>query len=158
MRGWLVPVRIGFITMSVGYLYRNDVNCLFLRYEGELTPSDFAAVIDHALADPAIPSEHLRFSDLRSVTAGPDTAALQKMAKVGDAAEERKIALRHAILVGGEAEFGLARLYHAHREQGPDVMNVFREYEAALIWLGLPSDLPDPFSEGRWQPDWSNAG
>jgi hypothetical protein len=138
--------------VPIEYLYRGDLNCLFLRYRGELKASDLSAVIDRVVADTTVPPRHLRLSDLRSITAGPDAEIVQKMAQRADAGERQKSAIRAAILGGSDLQYGMARLYQAYRENGQEEISIFKTYAEALKWLELPADTPDIFAiEDGWK-------
>ena len=47
---------------------------------------------------------------------------------------------RRAVVVRSDAAFGVARMYELSRSPAPDDLQVFRELEAALEWLGLTAD------------------
>lgn len=52
---------------------------------------------------------------------------------------------RRAIVVGDrDVYFGIARMYEMLRDRGPEQIHVFRKYDEAIAWLGLPPDYPRP--------------
>ncbi len=46
-----------------------------------------------------------------------------------------------AILAPHNAMFGLGRMYEAYTSQSPETVQVFRDPQQALSWLGAPADL-----------------
>lgn len=54
---------------------------------------------------------------------------------------------QRAILVGSEVAFGVARMYELLRTPAPDQLQVFRELEPALEWLGLTEAKADVLAQ-----------
>ena len=46
-----------------------------------------------------------------------------------------------AILAAHDAVFGLGRMYEAYTDESPETVQVFRDPQQALSWLGAPADL-----------------
>jgi hypothetical protein len=51
---------------------------------------------------------------------------------------------RRAVVVGADVIFGLARMYEQLADQSPDQFRVFRDYDEAVRWLGLPEGWTPP--------------
>jgi hypothetical protein len=122
-----------------------------IRVTGAVAPSDFEGMCRHMLADPAVLPNHLRFSDLRLATDMPGPAQAEEIAHILDAFDRRKPPHRAVILTNNNMKFGMARLFHAHRDNAPENINIVRDYDAALAWLGLPPDTPDLFRPEDWE-------
>lgn len=124
--------------MSVKYAYLLEIGCLLLRLRGTVRVADFKDAIDRAKADPDVPSLHLRFTDMRAIEGIFAPADVQQVAKLTNSLDEAKPPERSAILVGNDFYFGLARMFRAYRGDMEDRVNIFRDYQEALRWLGLP--------------------
>jgi hypothetical protein len=107
-------------------------------FEGELTGSDVADLMDRHLRDPssALP---LGLFDLSGVTAmgiSSDSvrAAARRVAEhVNSRVEEGKL----AIVAPRDLLFGMARMYGILRSESPVEVRVFRQRGEAESWLGL---------------------
>lgn len=133
--------------MPIEYAFHDAFNCLLVRITGAVTEADFSGAAARVSSDPRIEAGHIRFTDLRMVRELPSAAELEGIAWRISELGRRKSALRSAILVGTDHHFGMARLFQAHRGVDQDTISVFREYDEAARWLGLPTDGPDLFGE-----------
>lgn len=136
--------------MPVEYRYDVETGCLLFRLRGHLNLQEFKDAVARAKADPDIPPGHLRFSDLRAILGTPNAGDVEEIARLSNALDEVKPPRLSALLADQDFFFGLARMFRAHRE-GEEKINIFRDYEAAVQWLGLPEETPDLFVGEDWR-------
>ncbi len=106
--------------------------------DSELAPAVRALVEDgawepgfHALID-------AREADLTEVTPdGLRTVAGVVATYVHDVGGD----LKTAVVVSRDVVFGLGRMYEVYSEALPQTMQVFRDPQEALSWIGAPPDL-----------------
>jgi hypothetical protein len=64
----------GRLSMQIEYKFDNDLNCLLMRFTGELTPKPINDLIAAIKNMPGLGSGHLRLTDVRQATAPEATA------------------------------------------------------------------------------------
>ena len=141
--------------MTIDYRFYADWNSVLIRVVGSPSSAELEALVEALEGDARVRPQHLRFSDLRNLSVEPDADAVRTFAKSISRLQKTKPFQRNAILAGGDVYFGMARVFVSHVEDATaDAYGVFRDLREALSWLGLPPDMPDPFSEDSWVPDW----
>jgi len=123
-----------------------ESRCIFIRYTGEKAADDVRDVIDAVAADPGMRAYPSRLHDFRSVAGGIDSERLRALAGYATTRrEELGGGRRTAIVVARDVSFGEARIYQAYSEIADREIRVFRSFEEAAAWLGLPVGFRDPF-------------
>jgi hypothetical protein len=85
-------------------------------------------------ADPRFEPSCLQLTDLRQVSSLKITVeGVHQMALVSPVGA----GARRAILVGTDEVYGVARMFQMLREGQPDHVQIFRELNGALAWLGV---------------------
>jgi len=101
---------------------------------GVLTEEDLRALYEKIRTDPAFEPTFCQLCDLREVTKITTTAdALRSLAQTYTFSPGS----RRAFVVGRAVDFGLARMFQAYSEVEGQTVEVFREMDDALEWLGL---------------------
>lgn len=115
----------------VDYRYEPDRNLLLVTVTGPVTDADFADA-----NFPDVPSGTLELLDLAGA-GRPEisTARLRHLAET-DTRRPQRIA-RMAILVTTDVAFGLARMYQTLSSEMKTEVQIFRDRDQALAWLGV---------------------
>ena len=115
--------------------YEIDVACRLVRvnFGGELSDEDLRTVDDSIRTDRAFVPTFRAICDLRSVTR--ITASVEGLRFLAQRA--LYLPVRRAIVVGRDADFGVARLFEAYCEAEGGTVEVFRSMADAEAWLGL---------------------
>ena len=107
-------------------------------FEGELTESDIADLMDRHLRDPrsAFP---LGLFDLCGVTAMSlsSDSVRDAAGRVAEHVNSRLEGGKLAIVAPRDLLFGMARMYEILRSESPVEVRVFRQRDEAESWLGL---------------------
>lgn len=143
--------------MTQTYAFREDWNCVLMHSSGDFVAQEYRDMVAAVKADERVKPGHLRLSDVRAVPMLPTPEFTRTVAGIMSELEAAKPSSRVAILVKGDVQFGMLRLYQGHVEDAYDRIGVFRDLEDALKWLQLPADVPDPFEPDVWRPDWNSA-
>jgi hypothetical protein len=53
---------------------------------------------------------------------------------------------RRALVVTSDVVFGMARMYQILRDESPDELEIFREMDGALQWLGVDDEKAELLS------------
>ena len=80
----------------------------------------------------------IREADLKNVTSD-GLKTLQRVIAGQMQGLERQP--KTAVLASHDAQFGLGRMYEAYTAESPENVQVFRDPQQALSWLGAPADL-----------------
>jgi hypothetical protein len=114
------------------------------RSWGMVTDQD---LLGHARAlgrDPHFRSDMRQLYDFREVTIpNVGSATVLELANLSPFG----VGARRACIVGSEVAFGMARMFQMLRDTARDEIQVFREAEPALEWLGLTEDAADVLAE-----------
>jgi hypothetical protein len=116
--------------------YELDLTCQLVRTHewGVLTDEDLRVLYEKIRTDPAFEPTFRQLCDLREVTKITTTAdALRSLAQTNTFSPGS----RRAFVVGRTVDFGLARMFQAYSEVEGQTVEVFREMNDALEWLGL---------------------
>ena len=131
----------------IRYQIHPQQGLLVAVWSGEVADADLVPTYSRIYADPAWrPGLHelvdLRGANVDGIT-GDGLRALAALVSrcVGDA-EQR---FRTAVIVSQDIGFGLARMYGAYSAESPEEVQVFRDPQSALRWLGAAADLLDTF-------------
>ena len=123
---------------------------VFSKGWGVFTPEDYFDHLARLQSDPRFDPRFHQVVDCRAITVMALTSK-----QVAELADRTGFAVqsRRAFVVSTDLQYGLSRVFAAHREMGggQDV-GVFRTMEDALAWLNLPTDL-DPFAHSAAKPD-----
>jgi hypothetical protein len=107
------------------------------RAWGILTDQDLLAHPRALAEDPLFRPSMNQLTDFREVTDfRVESATIHRIAGLSPFGA----GARRALLVGSESLYGMARMYQILRDTAPDDLQVFRELDAALEWLGLKAD------------------
>ena len=115
-----------------------------VTWRGQILDSDIEAALRAFFEDPAWePGCHalidVREADLAAVTSrGLRFVAAAAAGHVRDLEGKE---FKTAILASDDAVFGLGRMYEAYTAESPETVQVFRDLQQALSWLGAPADL-----------------
>jgi hypothetical protein len=129
--------------------------CLVLsRGWGVLTGEDLLSHVQALAADPRfVPTFH-QLVELRDVTGALPTAAAIRQLVLHNPFREGS---RRAVVVGSDLAYGLARMYEMMRANSPDLLEVFRDMDLALEWLGIPGERDAILAELREVPPMSGT-
>ena len=114
-----------------------------VTWRGHISDSDLVPALRAFFEDAAWePGCHtfidIREADMAEVTSnGLKIVAAVSKAYVRDLEGE----FRTAVLVSHDAVFGLGRMYEAYTVESKQTVQVFRDLQQALSWLGAPADL-----------------
>jgi hypothetical protein len=113
----------------------DPVRCLVLsRAWGVLTDHDLLAHTRAVAADPRFAPHFNQLADLRDVTEFQvATSTIWEIARLNPYGA----GARRAAVVRSDLVYAMARMYQMMRAQSLDEMEVFRELDQALHWLGL---------------------
>jgi len=101
---------------------------------GILTDRDIVAHARALAADPHFEPRFRQLADLREVTAmDVTTAGVRQLVE----ANPFGAGARRAVVVRDDVVYGMARMYELMRGESPDAVEVFRELDQGLQWLGL---------------------
>lgn len=133
--------------MSESYLI-DTVRCLVVsRAWGTMTDEDWVDHYRRLRGDPAFDAGFRQLADMREVTRVAVSAAT-----VAEVARRRVFAAdaRRAFVVGGDAAFGVARMYatYAGLHAGGEV-RVYRDMRDAERWLSGTEDAAAPWVTPR---------
>jgi len=134
--------------MSSAYVIDEAHRVVFSRAAGEFTYADVATHMDRLQADARFRpdmSQILDFSDVVAIAITNDQIRELASRKVFGPGSHR------AFVAPADYEFGLARMFQAHREfEGETGITVFRKMAEAVSWIGVPADVVEKaFAELR---------
>lgn len=116
---------------------------------GVLTDRELLAQARALAADPRFRPHWSQLADFREVTQLQVTSeGVRKLAEVSPFGA----GARRAILVGTDETYGVARMFQMMRSQRQDEIEVFRERNAALEWLGVDASLDAELAELALMP------
>lgn len=128
--------------MPITYSLNREHDLVVTRFTGRPGDDEFLELYDRLLHDPDYRLGTNELADVREADRLDVTAeGLRKI----DEMHRRRYAgsdagFRTAILTARDQPFGVARMYQAFSEEGPEHVLVSRSPEEALAWLGLAPD------------------
>ena len=131
------------------YMFRigEGHGCVFVKWRGLVTLADNEAFFKDLEASPGFRAGLHRLHDYRDAEFQYTTAyvrsLLAKDTMAGGSHGFRKVAM----LVSTDFAFGISRMYQILSKDPNQEFWSFRDLEKAIEWLGLPADIPDPFTE-----------
>ena len=101
---------------------------------GVLTDGELLAHVRALTVDPRFVRNFYQLADLRDVADVEVSAAtIREMARLNPYGDGS----RRAVVVTSDVLFGMARMYQILRDEPTDQLEIFRELDAALRWLGI---------------------
>lgn len=120
--------------MPGGYLIDQTRSIVLTRAWGVLKDSEVIAHARALAADPRFAPPLNQLSDFRDVTEFQVTAAtIREMVTLSPFGAGS----RRAFVMGADFGFGLARMFEIMRNPSPDEIQVVRDLDSALQWLGV---------------------
>ena len=126
------------------YLIDPDLNCIFVRYRGLVRADELDHVRLSLEADPLLRPGMNRVWDQRDCDIQVTPDELSKLAENWNTASHIHGKRKLAYLIDKDLSWGFNRIFEAHRVNQSGEYNLFRDYDEAKQWLGLPADVPDP--------------
>jgi hypothetical protein len=138
--------------MPIEYKFDGTLNCLLTRFVGEVSQDAFDAYMVELRTLPGLHSEHLRLTDLRPGTVRDTlpTDRIYGMADKVNKLDEDFPARRTAIVADADLLYGLARIFLVRRDPDDEFIRLCRDIGEAVVWLGLPAAVGDPFAPAYW--------
>ena len=114
---------------------------LHVVFEGTVTDADLQQLSDELLgASESVPGQR-ELIDLRGVEAQQVSSdALREMSERFTAADRAPGSVKSAVVASTDFIYGLARMYQTFRSESALQLQVFREMEEALEFLGLDAE------------------
>ena len=120
--------------MPVGYTIDLARSLVLSRGWGVVTDRELLAHARALTADPRFARSFHQLADLRDVTDLQVTAStIREMVRLNPFGA----GARRAMVVTCDVAFGMARMYQILRDGSPDKLEIFREMDDALQWLGI---------------------
>ena len=125
--------------MSARYEIRPESGLLLTTFSGVVTGREFIALYRSIFDDPAWRAGIDEFADLRDVTRlDVDRRALDEVHTLTRRAyRDADVGFRTAVIAPSDLSFGVARIYEAVAEDGPENVSVFRSADEGRAWLGV---------------------
>ena len=131
--------------MPISYRIDPERNLVLTTATGILADNDVMDLKRRLVADPAFRPDMRQLSDVRGVTELRVTAGgVRGMVALDAGNASRLEGHRLAIVAGEDVVYGMARMYQSMTEQNLPGVGVFRDYDAAVAWLGVTQELPQP--------------
>lgn len=123
---------------------------VFSRGFGVFTKEDYIEHMHRVKADPKFRSHYRQIVDCRDIT--QMALSSEQIREVATSSIFDR-GVQRAFVADSDIHFGLSRMLASQQdmEQG-HVISVFRSYQEALHWLGLPTHL-DPFGSQKSKSD-----
>lgn len=120
--------------MSGAYTIDLERSLVRSRGWGVLTDRELLAHARALTVDPHFAPNFRQLADLREVTDVQITAAtIKEMVRLNPF----WAGARRALVITNDVLFGMARMYQILKDESPDELQIFRNMEDALQWLGL---------------------
>ena len=120
--------------MPSAYTIDQTRSIVLSRGWGVITEHELLAHARALAADPRFEPHFCQLADLRDVTSVQVTSAtirqLVHLSPFGAGA-------RRALVGSTDIVYGMARMFQIMRDESPDDIQVFRDLDAALEWLGI---------------------
>lgn len=125
--------------------FDQPINCFFIRWLGQVHVEDMITYLREIVRHTEFRSGINALHDCRDAVVEQSQEDLDAIARryteVRPAFGDGKV----AALVRSDLSFDAARLFLTLADLKPRLMGVYRDYEPARAWLGLPADYVDPF-------------
>ena len=121
------------------------VGCVFIKWRGVITRESYIAYQQDVELSPAFRPGLNRFHDIREAAANHTPEDIRSFANYAIDTAARHGAQKSATLAPTDLAFGMSRLAHGEMSALDLDHQTFRDLDAAMVWLGLPGDLGDPF-------------
>lgn len=129
--------------MPISRRWDPDQHALFVRMVGRVDDAELVRFARELSEDPEVPTGRRELIDLREVEASDvTTEAIRQVAGAFRSQDKTHYETRVALVAASDLGFGLGRMYQAFRDDAPIHLQVFRELEKALAWLGIER-VPD---------------
>ncbi len=115
--------------------YRMDNNIAEMVLVGETDPDDVIRAFHRLLNDPACPPRFGLLVDVRESSTLATRATEDIIRVASHLGPHRERVARCAVLATEDVHFGLSRLGAVYSEAGGVMTNVFRDRDAAQVWL-----------------------
>jgi hypothetical protein len=120
--------------MSGAYTIDLERSLVRSRGWGILTDRELLAHARALTVDPHFASNFHQLADLREVTDVEITSAtIKEMVRLNPF----WAGARRALVITNDVLFGMARMYQILKDESPDELQIFRNMDDALQWLGL---------------------
>ena len=134
--------------MLPAYTIDLEHGCIFIKWIGDVVAGDFLAFRKKIRQDPAYRLGLNRLVDVRranyKLSWDEIRTLITRDVEGLDTIEGHR---KFAMLVGGDREFGDIRIFNAMADQTDTDIRPFRQLGEAVVWLGLPETLGDPFEQ-----------
>ena len=128
--------------MPVTWRIRKDARLITCVHAGEVGDSEFLASYEAMLGHPDFRTGFARLVDLRAAASSARSSeALRTLATMLRRRHaEGEAGARTAIVAPSSVSFGLGRMFEAFGADIPGETRVFRGFDEAVDWLGVPAD------------------
>ncbi|MGI9627840.1 MAG: hypothetical protein ACR2QM_13470 [Longimicrobiales bacterium] len=129
----------------VAYDLRLQVGLLVTRFSGVVDDGQLVGVYTELVGHPEWRAGLDEFADLRGADlTAVSSEGLRRVAELSERLHSGADKVpRTAVLVDQDVNFGLGRMYEAFSAESPETLQLFRDLDAALEWLGVPPDVLD---------------
>lgn len=124
-----------------------DHRCAFIKWSGVFSGAEIQAFRSETARNAIFRRCSRRFDDLRNVELNVPESEVRRIANIETPPDARQIAYIGAILVASDVNFDIMRMFVTLYKSPLRVLNVFRVYDEAKVWLGLPQDYSDIFQD-----------
>jgi len=119
----------------MGLSYSYDEDMLRIVGEGDYTVRDLKDLLVAALSDPRTRPGIPTLMDIRRSEAARTTEELVSLVDFLGSKRDRTVPLHCAVVATSDLRFGLSRMVSVYLERYGVDLRVFREIEAAELWL-----------------------
>ena len=120
--------------MPAAYIVDADRSLVLSRGWGAVTGADLLMHVRSLRTDPRFQPQFSQLFDFRATTdVRVDAQSVREIA----AQNPFGAGARRAFVVANDVAFGMARMYQILTEVSPDELEVFRDLDEALRWLGV---------------------
>ncbi len=130
--------------MAHTYLIDPKLRCIFVRYWDRVDAKELGQVRREIEADPDFGPGMNRVWDERDCTIDISHEDLARLAGIWAQSSANHGPRKLAYLVKDDLSWGFNRVFEAYRNNPELTYKLFRDYDEAKAWLGLPGHLPDP--------------
>ena len=121
------------------------LNCYFVRWTGVVDASELRAIYNEIARLPWFRPGLNCLNDLRQADARVDQSDIWMFSDLQNFAGPMFGSGRVAAVVSDDRTYNLVRTMNTVTKSPERTREVFRDYEAAKAWLGLPADYVGPF-------------
>jgi len=129
--------------MPIAYTIDPVRSIVLSRAWGVVTDRDLLAHVRALAADPRFKPHFNQLYDCRGVTdVEVSSSGIKDLAKLNPFG----VGARRAVVVNRDITYGMARMYQMTREPSTDELEVFRDWDSALEWLGIAHEKAEVLS------------